>query len=53
MSHGKIDEARNKVNAALAICPKFPEALTLRGMLEEDAGKSNGSHRRLPAGNPV
>jgi len=39
MQHGKIDDSRSKVNAALAICPKFPEALTLRGMLEADAGK--------------
>ncbi len=40
MQHGKTDESRNKVDAALAICPKFPEALTLRGMLEADARKS-------------
>lgn len=40
MSHGKIDEANNRVNAALAICPRFPEALTLRGMLQANAGKS-------------
>jgi len=39
MQHGKTDDSRNKVNAALAICPKFPEALTVRGMLEGDAGK--------------
>lgn len=38
-AHAKPDDALSKVNAALAICPKFPEALTLRGMLEEDAGK--------------
>ena len=28
MLHGKLDESRNKANAALAIYPKFPEALT-------------------------
>jgi Flp pilus assembly protein TadD len=39
MDHGKLDDALSKVNAALAICPKFPEALTLRGMLQADAGK--------------
>jgi hypothetical protein len=38
LQHGKPDDSRNKVNAALAIYPKFPEALTLRGMIEADAG---------------
>jgi tetratricopeptide (TPR) repeat protein len=36
---GKLDESREKVNAALAIYPKYSQALTLRGMLEENAGK--------------
>lgn len=40
MLHGKLDESRNKANAALAIYPKFPEALTLRGMIEAQVGKS-------------
>lgn len=39
MYHGKLDDARSKVTKALAICPKFPQALTLRGMLQADAGK--------------
>jgi hypothetical protein len=39
MKHGKLDEARDKVNAALLICPKFSEALTLRGLLREDASQ--------------
>jgi len=38
MSHGKLDDAREKVNAAIAAFPKFSEALTLRGMLQEQAG---------------
>jgi Flp pilus assembly protein TadD len=33
MKQNKLDESREKVNAALAICPKFSEALTLRGIL--------------------
>jgi thioredoxin-like negative regulator of GroEL len=41
MGHGKTDDSLNKVNAALAICPKFPEALTLRAMLRANAGKLN------------
>lgn len=36
----KFDDSRKKVDEALAICPKFPEALTLRGMLQAIAGKS-------------
>jgi tetratricopeptide (TPR) repeat protein len=39
MKRGKIDEAFVKVEAALVICPKFPEALTLRGALLQNAGK--------------
>ncbi len=41
MSRGKLDDAFNKVNAALAIFPNFPEALSLRGALEANAGKQN------------
>src|SRR6266568_405248 len=39
MGHNKLDQAYEKVNAALAICPKFAEALTLKGVLESDKGK--------------
>lgn len=39
MKQGKLDEARKKVNAALAVYPKFPEALTLRAMLQFVEGK--------------
>lgn len=39
MSRGKFDDAFTKVNAALAIYPKFSEALTLRGTLQENSGK--------------
>lgn len=39
MKHNKPGEASDKLNAALAICPKFPEALTLRAALEVNAGK--------------
>jgi hypothetical protein len=40
MGHGKTDDSLNKVNAALAICPKFPEALTLRAVLQANAGRT-------------
>lgn len=39
LDHGNPTESFDKVNAALAICPKFPEALVLRGALQKDAGK--------------
>lgn len=39
MAQGKPDESRKKVDAALAIFPKFAEALTLRGVLQEKTGK--------------
>lgn len=39
MTKGKVDQSLDKVNAALAICPKFAEALTLRGRLRDGAGK--------------
>jgi Flp pilus assembly protein TadD len=39
MAHGKLDSAYEKVSAALAICPKFAEALTLKGVLESDKGQ--------------
>jgi tetratricopeptide (TPR) repeat protein len=39
MMEGKLDESAKKVNAALAVFPKFPEALTLRGMLQFAADK--------------
>lgn len=38
MNRGKLDDSLNQVNAALSICPKFAEALTLRGMLQQDTG---------------
>jgi Flp pilus assembly protein TadD len=37
-SKGKNDEARSKVDAALAVCPRYAQALTLRGLLKVDAG---------------
>jgi tetratricopeptide (TPR) repeat protein len=39
LAQGKLDDSRKKVDAALALFPKFPEALTLRGMLQFAAGK--------------
>jgi len=42
-TQGKFDESLEKVNAALAISPKFSKALTLRGMLEENAGKKDAA----------
>lgn len=39
LDHGNLTESFDKVNAALAICPKFPEALVLRGALQREAGK--------------
>ena len=39
MEKGKTEQALEKVNAALAIFPKFAEALTLRGVLEERTNK--------------
>ncbi|HVJ06130.1 MAG TPA: carboxypeptidase regulatory-like domain-containing protein [Candidatus Saccharimonadales bacterium] len=39
LAHGKLDQATEKVNEALAVCPKFAEALTLKGVLESDNGK--------------
>jgi tetratricopeptide (TPR) repeat protein len=41
--HDKPDEALKKVNAALDICPKFAEALTLRGILQQNAGNPTGA----------
>jgi tetratricopeptide (TPR) repeat protein len=40
-TQGKLDQSRDKVNAALAICPKFSEALTLRGTLQVAAGRKD------------
>jgi Tfp pilus assembly protein PilF len=37
--HGKPEQALEKLNAALAISPRFAEALTLRGILRERVGK--------------
>jgi tetratricopeptide (TPR) repeat protein len=39
MEKGKTAQALEKVNAALASFPKFAEALTLRGVLEERTNK--------------
>ena len=39
MAHGKLDEASKKVNEALAVYPKFAEALTLKGVLESEMGE--------------
>ena len=38
--HGKTDQSLEKVNAAITIYPKFSEALTLRGIIEERMGKT-------------
>ncbi len=40
MAHGKLDVAYEKATAALSVFPKFAEALTLKGVLESDKGKS-------------
>ncbi len=37
--HNKAEEARKKVDAALALYPKFAEALTLRGILQDSTGR--------------
>jgi len=39
MRRDKLEDSLKKVNAALAIYPKFAEALILRGVLEQNAGK--------------
>lgn len=41
MSSGNLGDSLNKVNQALSICPKFAEALTLRGVLQEKNGQQN------------
>jgi Tfp pilus assembly protein PilF len=43
MKHRKLGESSEKVNAALAIYPKFSEALTLRGILQENAGNETAA----------
>jgi len=39
MNHGKLEESRKKIDAAIAIFPKFAEALSLRAALKGQAGK--------------
>lgn len=41
LSHGKTDQSLDKVNAAITAYPRFSEALTLRGMIEERTGKAD------------
>lgn len=41
MVRGKLDQSLEKVNAALTIYPKFAEALTLRGIINERTGKAS------------
>jgi tetratricopeptide (TPR) repeat protein len=43
MARDKFDEALEKVNASLDIFPKFAEALTLHGVIQERAGKSEAA----------
>jgi len=40
MARGKVDQAFEKANEALSVFPKFPEALTLRGIINEKANKA-------------
>lgn len=41
LARGKTDQSLDKANAAIAAYPRFSEALTLRGIIEERAGKPN------------
>jgi hypothetical protein len=41
LAHGKTDQSLDKVNAAITAYPRFSEALTLRGIIEERTGKTN------------
>lgn len=43
MVRGKTDQALEKANAAIANFPKFSEALTLRGIIQERAGKTEAA----------